>query len=1225
MAHLMQTVFVSWYVSSLLSVAKQTYRVKSALLFCLFVCLFVSAFITVGFCTQLLFVAFKNRRQRRQTKVVSRQLQLLPDITAFGGAKWIQKKAPQKKAPIPSSSSDTVEDLPSQATTPKTPKQKGKSSVTFGVLYDPQGPTHCVFKSLTWISNSFKCAKTRKASILLKDQPGVKMCDLVKVLDLVDSPVGVGWHDTTVVSVRTARYNMPYLLLRNEGELWHCVVVDYKFMEKAEETALQSLKMVASTAAASAAGPGPSEPPPDETLPATYRKVRLIHDKQVATARCSSSGGSSLYVRFDCFFIGWGPIIAGSVMGLMIFTYLAYDPSFYLQMLIQFVEMEDEFGCPVPNILSYCLQHITSWITAFPTLWRLYNALLYCWQLWRIRWMFRSYQRVFVQGTWRPFCLIPRQSKTRAGCNWILASTQYKTRVGPVCPRCHGAITEHSTANELACVGPLPDRLALFDGVGCLRATEGAITLGDTIAAFNIQTPGVLVNSRTHSWTKVGVISERDRAHLGILSANLYVSVPRLQPQPFCIPVWCHPDHHEVVLNAFRMATRTKVTSLNQVQTWLIPLMTPNKDGRSLSYDRVLELSITIMNGIVDVEAFGNHSTAGKSTGIGVAHDHPDAAHVDWGCNWCGLTPPRKFKWYHRVCPTCWLKIHSLPTTPWLRAFCSHLPVPPYVGPIADTAVPMLALDRANPKHRPQAEGTEIKVRLEVQPFKIQLGPWLVGLATSFKRPTRFVINQFNTVAGLKGRILCERPLESSPGLWRRLILNFVMDDWKPRYLDASTVGSTLDISFRDTYLADLTPNDHDIIQSHFGPYTPTAWVSHFIPRRKSAFAVAIRQWLHEGAASYSPGHPFTVVLKQEKGDAGCGSECTWPEQNPRDLLAPFDLHHLIVGRYTKAIFEDLCHKYGDITGPVVYAGHLKPHQIDDCINYRSDSTGYSYDGRIFLETDFSQFDSSFTEEILRTFEDVYVAIGVPDEVMQVIRGWRVPTLETRVGVSARGRAMNASGRDDTALLNALVNIIAQKHVASRRSADTDMIIMGDDALLLSTSDDLVNLTNYFAELGLVVKVKQNACCWFSVFLGRRPYPVAGRLYWGRTLGRALYKYAYCMDGSCNLQAWLLGLAQASLLSESHVPILSDHARLYERLLGRCGKVTPYVSESYNSWIRTTITPSYDITTLHMVSTVYQISMDQITQHLTLVAGIARLPYCVDDAVMLAITSLDEC
>lgn len=351
-----------------------------------------------------------------------------------------------------------------------------------------------------------------------------------------------------------------------------------------------------------------------------------------------------------------------------------------------------------------------------------------------------------------------------------------------------------------------------------------------------------------------------------------------------------------------------------------------------------------------------------------------------------------------------------------------------------------------------------------------------------------------------------------------------------------------------------------------------------------------------------------------------------------RLIQAPHDDTHLVAGRYLKPLVNRL-KSIWHVDNNVFYAS-ATPEKLDIWLNRIAGA-------KSFFWADYSSFDATYTAETWDMIETFYKRI-YPDaetQFLDVLRIWR--NAEGNIRLTHRDEDgqriwyhapnVNASGRDDTALANALVNgivlmiafacALTGKEVHDLTYADLhddrfNIGVVGDDSLVgcdFDVSIYLDRITEVCEGFGLVVKSCHSYELADVTFLGNMPYLAGGRFYWGPTLGRRLYKAYWQAEPIGNLPAWTLGVARQMALYQ-HVPLLSDIAQRVVGLLDG-SKVTEVKVDENRPWtVRKSPTPRYDETTLWWLAHRYRdegLSVGAIRADISEVQLITRLPAVV--------------
>nr|WPR18100.1 MAG: hypothetical protein [Chemarfal virus 141] len=224
----------------------------------------------------------------------------------------------------------------------------------------------------------------------------------------------------------------------------------------------------------------------------------------------------------------------------------------------------------------------------------------------------------------------------------------------------------------------------------------------------------------------------------------------------------------------------------------------------------------------------------------------------------------------------------------------------------------------------------------------------------------------------------------------------------------------------------------------------------------------------------------------------------------------------------------------------------------------------------VFVNSDFSGFDQSHSARSMHFVRTVLIRLGWPTRrdhpnhrphptgvtEDQVRAAWDKPRGFTSTGLRFRAATINASGRDDTALLNALNNAFVQGAAWLRASlgkgkpitwqqveSATDaqwleqlgqfrLIILGDDSMACVPPEwqawaPLVN--KYISGFGFETKTDLQTELTSCVFLGQRPWPTTRGLRFAPTLGRRLYKMQWCQKPPIDGARWLHSTSWAML------------------------------------------------------------------------------------------------
>lgn len=447
---------------------------------------------------------------------------------------------------------------------------------------------------------------------------------------------------------------------------------------------------------------------------------------------------------------------------------------------------------------------------------------------------------------------------------------------------------------------------------------------------------------------------------------------------------------------------------------------------------------------------------------------------------------------------------------------------------------------------------------------------------------------------------------------------------------------------FRHLLLKDFT-KDHT-------PLSFDEWLDGMPARRKKLLHKASVDLLRFGwKKKYTK---FQAFVKTEKL---CGYEHRHETLRPVDNLidrliqAPHDAAHCVAGPFLKPLVYRLKEVWG-VDNPIFYASR-KMEDVQAWLDKRlSDGpfTAFAADYSMFDNTH-SKFSWDFMEEIYREAGSDCVRF-----LPEVLRAWRSPQGSIsgkHWSLKYKGPVMNCSGRDDTSLANGVLNgvvmfisaVAAHKgceiHELTEHDLQTSPIriaVAGDDSLgfmpyilpedwpaFATRLSSNIALFGFDAAGDKLVMADDPAKL---VFLGQRPYPVRGRWYWGKTIGRALFKFGWkTAPFNVDLGAWFAGECYATSLCQAHVPILSDLADNYLRSRPG-GKITHVVHDLNRPWVDTNVSPGfYDETTIEACARIYDTSPDAIWGLINrLRENVLTFPCVLSDPILARAVLIDE-
>lgn len=415
-------------------------------------------------------------------------------------------------------------------------------------------------------------------------------------------------------------------------------------------------------------------------------------------------------------------------------------------------------------------------------------------------------------------------------------------------------------------------------------------------------------------------------------------------------------------------------------------------------------------------------------------------------------------------------------------------------------------------------------------------------------------------------------------------------------------------------------------------PMSTDEWIASMPSRRRKAL-----QRAHDERQRRGENHPdyelITPFVKQEllpdfKPQDTCGTTFSPVRYVARLIQAPNDETHLDAGKFMKPLVHAL-KKYWHHQNWLFY-GSVAPDKLNHWLNRISGS-------RSFFWSDYTAFDATFSDSTWDMLEGFYHHLypDAPQSFRDVLRIWRRPkgraiVRKQNVVLTYQANTCNCSGRDDTALANALFNGLALSTAFAAALAGVTVeevtlehlrvaselckiSIVGDDSLVGCDFDVSLYADAIVAGLkrfGLVVKAEHSPHLHAVTYLGMMPYKVGSHFEWGPTLGRRLYKMMWMRQYSAPT-AWCHGVAQSMSLF-SNVPLLSDMAKRVCTLL-KGHAVTPLEPDENRIW---TCPPSdatpWGMETLNWLCQRYHgLTVSMLARDLRVISSIERLPAVV--------------
>jgi hypothetical protein len=445
-------------------------------------------------------------------------------------------------------------------------------------------------------------------------------------------------------------------------------------------------------------------------------------------------------------------------------------------------------------------------------------------------------------------------------------------------------------------------------------------------------------------------------------------------------------------------------------------------------------------------------------------------------------------------------------------------------------------------------------------------------------------------------------------------------------------------------------------------------WLRTFLPARRAVLERGLTHWYSAGRVVADRMWRFRFFAKREwlpRTESKDHVMVPIQTLKPRGIQPPYgtvhfeDVGHLVAGPVLRAFTHAIKEIWAWDT-PIFYAS-ATPDLLDRWLNSVQHAS-------TFIWSDYSMFDCTHSNQTWDFLEPLYLSILDPDGInadafRKLLRGWRTPIGRAHAVWGALPQviryfsiAMNASGRDDTAIANVLLNgfamflcltaihfgidleLLEPSHVEQFASV-ARLAVVGDDSLVALPKYTATGavwaqqtglLSTFLKKFGFLAKVGASERIVDAVFLGCRPYRVANVWRWGPTLGRRLYKHHCCIHPDANPIAWLNGIANMEAQYLGFVPIIGAMGRQCRALLsGR--KVTPWKADRYHglNWSERTAPLYPDADTYHYCALAYTTHHGVVTaQDLLaveeLVGGVKELPVILGGLTLERILTVDE-
>lgn len=617
---------------------------------------------------------------------------------------------------------------------------------------------------------------------------------------------------------------------------------------------------------------------------------------------------------------------------------------------------------------------------------------------------------------------------------------------------------------------------------------------------------------------------------------------------------------------------------------------------------------------------------------------HPRSC-VNCGC----ATPLGKYRWRKRICGNCGYQLKNIGhTTIAAWQISRGLTVPTcYPGIIQ---LPAVELPPPPEKLAQVSLSDDSIFRAQVRDGKLHGGKWLsvqkqdleklkgegfaktltlAGIAISGAYPVVSALTPYNQLKAVMCRVFRRHPsLPDGPrsGFWAK----------------AHEMKSVL--------LPDLD----------CPPLSFDEWLSTMPSRRRRELARAMV--LYQASGWKPQDEWFNAFVKTEclPGFSQCKGPVFLnmgdrPELGPlltmvdRLIQGPSNKSHCIAGPIIKPKLARLKEQWC-VDSPIFYAS-TTPDKLQAFLNRLVQPA------RRYFWCDFTMFDTTHSDDSWDFVESFYSSDSV--DFAKVLKCWRRP--KGRIGpFKYRAPVMNASGRDDTALANGLLNGFAtylsiaaayrgvsvlQLTAEDLHKTQSDLVlgVCGDDSVFslpnTTPAGFITAVEDNIKGFGFIPKLGTSDIPEDAVFLGHRPVDSVNGYYWCRTLGRALYKFGWVVTNGLSpvekdFLAHITGVADMHSRVSRGCPILYEMA---------C-KILELRKGAKRSFVRAEDLPyynfgehvdGYDVLSLRSLSRAYSkhnvlVTPADFKEVLDQVAQLRALPAVIDHWLLRHMVNVDE-
>lgn len=672
--------------------------------------------------------------------------------------------------------------------------------------------------------------------------------------------------------------------------------------------------------------------------------------------------------------------------------------------------------------------------------------------------------------------------------------------------------------------------------------------------------------------------------------------------------------------------------------------------------------------------------------------------HHEKRCVYCRKFAPLKYKWVKGYCESCYYASRNniyehqvragdnLYYMPDSGSKLHYLPYPTILKPATPYYKPKPLRDNLKCEDRYNGRDPGWKTSRRMRTDKTSSGSQLVGVGIGTRGRVLNLGNKDVEEKTLQVRIFAKPISDANPGRFSKLFdfatkhgllgdpvvikpMPVIAYNFRPEGVVARDLLS-LGIANRsnvDRYLYRLKKNVDEINERlwKITDWSGKTWISTFEPRKKNIYYRALLEFGKDKKKGTNlPKIDFSFFLKRELDTHGCDIGGKRPAMNPRIICNPSPISQVLAGPFLRPTTNHL-HSILNLDNCGTYFGGLGPEEgnrwarnifgNDFKIKIQNGGIGEENIVYAIIENDFSKFDATYNRDAFDFVYSVYRHWGLPldnELFMHVLESWKQPKGKFRSGTLVKAPIMNASGRADTALMNALINYFVQLSAFLEVEFDKDIMeitpeqfksfsttfriaVLGDDSLtVVKYKEGMENrVSEIIQEYGFEARdMKLHFDARRAVFLGNRLYPVIENgvktISWGPTIGRRMFKMGTATDVQEDPIDWLRQVSEATIIQAGFVPLIGDIARKTFELTKHVNRGSAKVEEmlKYKQQFIThkTTTCDYDRIADYM-EFVYDISVDQFVSMYTTIHSIERVPCIITCPMFDTMVTKDTC